>query len=192
MQAGLADIRKVDANGTITTVAGRELVGNESLYWDQHGFGPGGDGGPATEANLHGLRSIAVSADGQSQLIAQADYGFRVRKILDDDTIVTVAGTAEYPPNGVFAVSDGGLATDAPVDPVWVDSLTDGGFVFVDAGLKVRHVDPNGRIDTIAGGMREGTAVICYPRDATLRSPGRRGGPRRAVHRPGIPAPVCR
>ena len=75
-------MRKIDAAGVITTVAGTGQLGGT------------GDGGPATAATLNGPADVAVRPDG----IYMADTGNScVRAIDDDGTIATVAGTCGAP-----------------------------------------------------------------------------------------------
>jgi len=126
-------IRKVSAEGTITTVAGDGSAGFS------------GDGSAATSAQLRSPTDVAVLADGDL-LIADTGNG-RVRR-LDDATgiISTVAG-------GGSAVADGGAATDAALgQPRSVVPAADGGFVVSEAGAhRVRRVLPDGTITTVAG-----------------------------------------
>ena len=83
-------IRRVGADGRITTVAGTTM-----------GFG--GDGGPATQAQLNNPDGVAVLPGG-GFLIADTD-NFRVRRVDAGGTITTVAGA------GTAGVSgDGGPA----------------------------------------------------------------------------------
>jgi len=72
-------IRKVAANGTITTVAGTGVPGSA------------GDGGPATAAQLSGPEGLAVRADG-SVVIADST-GERIREVAPNGVIRTIAGT---------------------------------------------------------------------------------------------------
>lgn len=71
-------VRRVDRNGTITTVAGTGA----------HGYS--GDGGPATEAQLAFPRAVAVYTDG-TIYIADID-NHRVRRVDSGGTITTAAG----------------------------------------------------------------------------------------------------
>jgi hypothetical protein len=90
-------VRKIDAAGVITTIAGNGQLG------------AGGDGGPATEASLNGLADVAVGPDG----IYIADTGNGcVRLARDDGTIATVAGVCGSPG---FA-GDEGPATEAQLN----------------------------------------------------------------------------
>ena len=126
-------IRKVDASGIISTVAG-----NGSL-------GYSGDGGPATNATLNPTR-IAV---GHSGVFYIADYENNcVRMVSATGMISTVAGT------GVAGYSgDGGPATAAQIyvaTSVVVDPL--GNLYICDQFNQcIRKVNTLGIISTIAG-----------------------------------------
>ena len=85
-------VRKVTADGIITTVAGTGAPGFS------------GDGGPAVNAQLNRPAGVAVDAAG-NLYIADA-WNYRVRKVAADGAITTVAG------NGTQGFSgDGGPAT---------------------------------------------------------------------------------
>jgi len=90
-------VRKIDAAGMITTIAGNGQLG------------AGGDGGPAIEASLNGLSDVAVGPDGV--YIADTANGC-VRLVRADGTIATVAGTCGSPG---FA-GDAGPATQAQLN----------------------------------------------------------------------------
>jgi sugar lactone lactonase YvrE len=128
-------VRKVDTHGIISTVAGN---GNE--------YGPLGDGGPATEAALDGPRQLAVDAAGNLYI---ADYyAERIRKVDINGIITTFAGTGDYSFNG-----DGGPANKAALNApngVVVDAA---GNVYISDynNFRIRRVDTNGTITTIAG-----------------------------------------
>jgi hypothetical protein len=127
-------IRSVSPNGTITTVAGDGRAGG------------GGDGGPATAAQLSGPSAVSVIAGG-GFLIAEED-GNRVRRVASDGTITTVAGDGVAGFNG-----DGIAATSAELNhPARVAAASDGGFLIADRlNNRIRRVSPSGVISTVAG-----------------------------------------
>ena len=135
-------VRKVSRDGTITTVAG-----TGSQY-----FG-GGDGGPATSATLNVPSGVALDAAGN--LYIADTYHNRIRKVDLNGIITTVAG------NGAQSYSgDGGPATSArlnlPAD-VAVDAA--GNLYIADQfNNRIRKVDTNGIITTIAGTGHESFA----------------------------------
>jgi hypothetical protein len=127
-------IRRVLPDGAIETVAGSGTKGFS------------GDGGPALQAGLDSPFAAVPTAAG-GYLIADTG-NHRVRQVLPDGTIETVAGT------GVPGFSgDGGPATEAELDaPHAVVSLPDGGFLVADTlNDRVRRVLPDGTIETVAG-----------------------------------------
>jgi hypothetical protein len=148
-------IRKVDAAGTITTVAGNGSAG----YC--------GDGGSATSACLNDPQGITVDAAG-NLFIADA-LNHRVRKVDHAGTITTVAG------NGTSAYcGDGGPATSACLSAPYGVALNAAGNLFVaDAqNHRIRRIDATGTITTIAGtgvgdycgdGALASTACLYYP-----------------------------
>jgi uncharacterized protein (TIGR03437 family) len=87
-------IRKVTPDGIISTVAGTGDAGYS------------GDGGPSTAARIQQPRGVAVDDDGD---IFIADSGnHRIRKVLPDGSIQTIAGQGPAGYSG-----DGGPAADA-------------------------------------------------------------------------------
>ncbi len=126
-------IRRVSANGIITTVAGNGA----------RGFS--GDGGPATSAELNGAFAVAVDNAGDLFI---ADYqNNRVRKVAASGIITTVAG------NGVLNYSgDGGPAISAALAQVTGVAVDNVGNLFIASFDAVRKVSPGGIITTVAGG----------------------------------------
>ncbi|MBX3014394.1 MAG: hypothetical protein KF832_22925 [Caldilineaceae bacterium] len=134
-------IRKVDANGIISTIAGNGTADFS------------GDGGPATSATLNNPTGVAVDSAG-NLYIADA-WNNRVRKVDVNGVITTVAG------NGILDFNnDEGPATSvsfyAPSD-VAVDSA--GNLYIADSGNStIRKVDTNGIITTVAGNGEAGVS----------------------------------
>lgn len=129
-------IRRVAANGVITTVAGNGTEGYS------------GDGGPATQAQLSAPRSIAVDSSG-NLLIADR---FRVRKISTNGIITTVAGKDSGSPG------DGGPATEALLgEQLSLASDQTGNFYIADLrNNRIRKVSAAGTITTVAGNGNPG------------------------------------
>jgi len=132
-------IRKIAANGTITTVAGSGTAGF------------GGDGGPATAAMLY--RPLDIAVDGSGTLYIVDAVNRRIRRIAVDGTITTVAG------NGISGSSgDGGPATAATLDYPTRVAVDGSGNLYVsdELGHRIRRVAAGGTITTIAGNGTEG------------------------------------
>ena len=81
-------IRRVTANGVITTVAG---TGGSACY--VQGFYFGGDGGLATQAVISSVPSLAVAPDGVVYLSDNGNY--RIRRFMIGGNIDTVAGNPQ-------------------------------------------------------------------------------------------------
>ena len=139
--SGNARIRKITANGMISTIVGNGTVGYS------------GDGGPADQAELRLPAGIALDAAGDLYI---ADNSSNVvRKVNSAGIINTVAGNASAPYGGTFG--DGGPATSANigyVQAVAVDGT--GNFYLTDSYAHVRRVDSAGVITTIAGNGQYG------------------------------------
>jgi len=143
-------VRKISADGMITTFAGNENP-------DGHGFvatcGYSGDGGPAMGAAMTQAYSVAVDAAGD--LYIADTYNNRIRKVSPDGTITTVAGSgASYlrPDYGGYS-GDGGPATDAYLNlPRGVAVDAAGNLYIADSeNFRVRKVTADGIITTVAG-----------------------------------------
>jgi sugar lactone lactonase YvrE len=141
-----ARIRKVGANGIITTVAGNGTVGYS------------GDGGMATNAKLDLPDGLSVDATGN--LFFADKYNQRIRKVGANGIITTVVGSGGFGYSG-----DGGAATNATLyypTGVAVDAI--GNLFIADwANNVIRMVGINGVITTVAGGgshgLRDGGAA---------------------------------
>src|ERR1035438_6220307 len=126
-------VRKVDANGVITTFAGTGVAGF------------GGDTGPAAQAQLSGPLGVCVSPSGDVYVTDQGNK--RVRKI-SSGTITTVAGNGSSGNSG-----DGGAATAAAMTiPIRCAVDQSSNLFIVDQGAHViRKVNTSGIISTYAG-----------------------------------------
>lgn len=109
-----------------------------------NGRGDTGDGGPARDADLRSPDALAVAANGSLYVGTL----HRIRKIDPDGIISTVVGTGSFGFSG-----DGGPATAARVNNVGAIALAaDGSLYFTDkSNNRIRRVDANGIITTIAG-----------------------------------------
>ena len=129
-------IRRVAADGTISTVAGNGTAGFA------------GDQGPAVSAELWSPKGVAVDASGNLFI---ADYfNAVVRKVAaGSSTITTVAGTG----GSTGYSGDGGPATGAELyTPTGVAVDSSGNLYIADPGnLTVRKVAVGGTISTVAG-----------------------------------------
>ena len=156
-EPGHSRVRKIDPDGTITTIAG----GDSSGY--------GGDGGPATDALLSGVYGVAM--DGSGNLYIADASNHRVRQVDASGTITTVAGS-----DSSGYAGDGGPATDAALNyprGVCVDAS---GVLYISdsSNSRVRKVDSSGSISTIAGTGDEGFTGDGGPAtDASLYGPYR-------------------
>jgi sugar lactone lactonase YvrE len=138
--ASANEVRRVDTNGMITTVAG--------------GGGPAlGDGGLATAASLSSpIYGLAVDSAGSLYI---SDSGNRrIRKVSTKGIITVVAGTGTTGDTG-----DGGLATAAEISvPIGLVFDKAGNLYFADNGAsRIRKISPSGVISTFAG---TGTAGV--------------------------------
>jgi RHS repeat-associated protein len=157
-------IRKVDTTGIITTVAGTGSGGYS------------GDGGPAINARLASNR-IAMDDVGNFYL---AETTHCIRKIDTNGIITTVAGKG----NQRGYSGDGGPATSALMNtPLGVAVDAQGNLYIADtANSRIRKVNPNGIITTIAGGGNPSdgfgdggsatAARLDRPQDVTVDSAG--------------------
>ncbi len=156
-------IRKVDKNGIISTFAGTGIPGLS------------GDLGQANAAQLNTPMGIALDSKGNMYV---ADEGnFVIRRISADGTINTIAGNGNP-----SAAGDNGPAASAQIDPSAVALDTQGNYYIADGyNYRIRKVDSNGIITTIAGTGRFGysgdngpaaSATIGYVTDLTVDNAG--------------------
>ncbi len=158
-------IRKVTADGVITTIAGTGIAGFS------------GDGGPATSAQLSLPRGLAVDAAGNIY-IADATNN-RVRKVGADGVISTLAGNGTAPPvigaNPVVP-ANGVQATSTAISPTAV-AVDAAGNLYITSGFVLR-VSPDGILTTLTFVRGD------YTRGGFICSPNGDGGP-------SVSASVC-
>jgi RHS repeat-associated protein len=146
-------IRRISPDGIISTIAGN---GNHHFT---------GDGGPATGAAIN-PSGLAIAADGS---VYFSDWGnSRIRRIGLNGLISTVAG------NGIGGFSgDGGPATAASISlPLDIDLAPDGSLYIAEQIHRIRRVDPEGNITTVAGSGTAGFGGDGFlARRATLNGP---------------------
>jgi uncharacterized protein (TIGR03437 family) len=149
-------VRKVGADGTITTVAGTP---------GQSGFS--GDGGQATSAKLNTPEGIAFDASNNLYI---ADFNnHSVRKVTPGGLITTFAGNQNKGFSG-----DGGPATQASMtEPASVIFDASGNaYILEDSGQRIRGVTPGGTITTVGGNGIAGFSGDGGPSTkATVRGP---------------------
>jgi hypothetical protein len=135
-------VRKVDAKGILTTIAGDGKKGD------------GGDGGPAAKAQVNGMHNLAIAPNGDIYL---ADtWNQRVRKIDGKTGIIsTVAGTGEKGFSG-----DGGPAIKAKFGGIYCVALDPKAERLYLADLDNRRVRvvqlASGIVSTVAGNGEKG------------------------------------
>jgi sugar lactone lactonase YvrE len=141
-------VRRVTDDATMTPFAGNG------------GNGSSGDGGPATQAELAEPHGVAVGPDGSVYISDSAAN--LIRKVTPDGTITTVVGTGDVGSGG-----DGGPATEAELNhPTGLAVGSDGTVYIADTGNnRIRRVDTNGIITTVAGTGEEGQTGDAVPAD---------------------------
>src|SRR5438876_898329 len=145
-------VYRVAADGVLSLIAGTGTSGFS------------GDGGPAVSARLSYPGNLVV--DGGGDLYIAAWGNDRIRKVNTDGIISTVAGDG-----GDIFGGDGGPATATSVLPVDIFVDPGGNLYLADASYRVRKVNGDGIITTIACNGTSGftgdggpaTAASCVP-----------------------------
>ncbi len=132
-------IRRVNRDGKIETVLGSGPGSGTA------GAGFSGDGGPAAKASVFAAADVGVSASGDLFI---SDSGNHRVRVVSKGVITSVAGMGD----AGFA-GDGGRALEAALNaPQKIALGPDGSFYVADrANRRVRRVDSEGRIETVAG-----------------------------------------
>ena len=169
-------IRRVDATGTVASVAG------------SHSSGYSGDNGPAIAARMDHPKDVAavgtcqswvpwinrttteqvsesVAMDGFCTLYIADTEHHRIRRVDSSGTITTVAGTGERGSGG-----DGGPAVAAALNgPEGVAVDAAGNLYIADTGNhRIRRVDLSGTITTVAGTGLISPSGVALSHDGSL------------------------
>jgi RHS repeat-associated protein len=147
-------VRKVSPDGIITTVAGSGIPG----------LGEGGEGGPATEAEIRSPKQVAIGPDG-SPYIADS-YPGRIKRVGPDGILTTIAGGGSLQPYQV----NGRSATLAYLSGLQGVAVGPDGSVYTSRNFQIFRVDQDGIFSTIVqdnsgGSIGDGGLAI----DAALR-----------------------
>lgn len=156
-------IRKVDTNGTITTIAG---TGNP---------GYGGDNGPANLATIGQVPALICDAKGDLYL-ADPDNGY-VRMIDTAGIIHPLAGSGEfgyindYIPASLAVMSPDGLALDSSGNNLYISDTTLNAVRLVDlTSMLIHSVAGNGNAGFLGDGGQPLLAELNSPAGLALDS----------------------
>ena len=136
--SGNNSIRRVDASGTITTIAG---TGERGFFWDV---------GPAVEAKLDRPRGVAV--DKAANLYIAGELNLGIRRVDASGTMSTVGGTQERLDELVDSPGYHEYTRDRRVEVDRSDNL----YIANIDNNYVRRVDASGTATLIAGTRRPG------------------------------------
>ncbi len=157
-------IRRVDTNGIISTVTGNGLA---NFF---------GDGGPATNAAVNFPSGVMV--DSVRDLYIADQRNQRIRRVDTNDIITTVAGNGN-----IFYSGDGGVATNAALNNPRSMTVDSAGNLFIaeSSNNRIRKVDTNGIISTVAGNSASGFSgysgpainmTLAFPSSVTMDNAG--------------------
>lgn len=127
---------RIDARGVLTPYAGNGIGGFS------------GDNLPATQASLN--RPTGLAFDAQGNLLIADVYNYRIFRVDRAGLLTTVAGGGTNP-------RDGARALEADIEPWWLAVDTRGLVYFLEKDRnRVRQIDANGTVRTVAGNGEEG------------------------------------
>ncbi len=161
-------LRKISPDGTLTVVLGSGACC------------AGGDGGPATSAQL--LHSNSVAADAAGNLFIADTDNHRIRKVAPGGIITTVAGSGTLNINcDALSAGSSAPATAAELcSPSQVAADAAGNLFIVDRN-RIRKVSSDGTITSVAGDGTPGAggdggaatqAQLAYPNSVAVDSAG--------------------
>src|SRR5262249_17264900 len=127
-----AKVRKIGPDGILSTVAGNGTQGFS------------GDGGPATDAEVHIPSGLAF--DRNQNLLIADPWTNRIRLVSADGIISTIAGNGG---SSSFRNGDGGPATSATVGFPTGLAADASGNIFIADNSGLRRISANGIISTL-------------------------------------------
>lgn len=131
------EIRKIDPNGNVTTLAGSTT--------------PGSADGKGTSASFNNPRNVA--ADGAGNLYVADTDNNKIRKIDTSGSVTTLAGS------GTSGHADGRGAAASFAVPRGIAVDVAGNVYVADTGNNlIRKIDPSGNVITLAGSTTGGSA----------------------------------
>ena len=148
-------IRRIDTNGTVTTIAGVGLFGTTN--------------GPVSTARFGFPVSITVSPDGSVMYVSE--YQTHVIRKIQGGQVFTIAGSVYMPGS-----NDGSMFSATFTNPHGLAMASNGDVLIADEGSsKIRRMTPSGMVSTVAGtglpGNSDGlfgTARFNFPTDITV------------------------
>ena len=153
-------IRRIRPDGIIETFAGTGVAGFS------------GDDGPAIQAQLRNPNDVFL--DGNGNLYIADTNNNRIRRVRADGVIETVAGTGQ---DGFFG--DGGPAILAGLKIAERIAVDHRGYLYISDHYshRIRMVDPQGIITTVAGSGPVGGGFGGYAGDEEIATQARLSGP---------------
>jgi len=141
-------IRHVGKDGIIQTIAGSGPGSGEG------GAGFGGDGGPAEKAKIFSPADLKFNSVGELYF---SDSGNNRIRVITHGVMVTIAGNGTAGWGG-----DGGKALSGMFNtPQKIALAADGNIYIADrVNHRVRKVDPQGVMSTVAGGSKAGGIMV--------------------------------
>jgi RHS repeat-associated protein len=143
-------VRKIDANGTITTIAGA----------GSSGFS--GDGGPASEALLSAPIDIATGPSGELYIADRNNR--RVRHISVNGIITTVAGKGD----SGSTRDDGIPATEARLSTLSSVDVDSDGSLYIAVSSRVRKITADGIITTLTDDLESAPRRVAVGLDGSV------------------------
>lgn len=132
-------IRRVTANGTVTTLAGSGAL-DASRLWVPGGYA----NGPAVSARFNQPSAVALSPAGG---VVVADTGNQCLRVVRDGRVADFAGVC-----GHAGTLDGTSATAQFEAPIAIEYDSHGTLYVADYGAGVRIIKPDGTVTTLDGG----------------------------------------